>query len=178
MDFRPQSVDGCHLIALEPHVDERGSFARAFAVDEFERAGLESAISQMNLSHSRAVGTIRGIHWQSEPHTEAKFVRCIQGHVFDVCVDVRPGSPTRGRWVGVELSPENGLALYIPAGCGHAHQALEPDSKVLYTTSVPYAPQSESGARWDDPLFAIDWPISVGVVVSEKDLSWPDFRFE
>ncbi|MEX0865249.1 MAG: dTDP-4-dehydrorhamnose 3,5-epimerase [Acidimicrobiia bacterium] len=178
MEFRPQQVAGCYLIALEPHIDERGSFARAFAADAFSEAGLESTISQMNLSHSRAAGTIRGIHWQVDPHSEAKIVRCIQGHVFDVCVDVRAGSPTRGKWVGVELSAENGLALYIPPGCGHANQALEPESRVLYSTSAPYAPEAEMGARWDDPLFSIEWPLCEAVVISAKDRSWPDFCFE
>lgn len=178
MEFRPQEVAGCYLVALEPYIDERGFFARAFASDEFEALALESSISQMNLSHSVAAGTIRGIHWQVEPHPEAKFVRCIQGRVFDVCVDVRSGSPTRGRWVGAELSAESGLGLYIPPGCGHAHQALEPDSRVLYSTSVPYAPESEMGARWDDPVLSIEWPLRESVIVSVKDRSWPDFHLE
>jgi dTDP-4-dehydrorhamnose 3,5-epimerase len=173
MEFRPQSIPGCHVVALEPIGDERGFFARAFAVDEFTAAGLEPTISQMNLSLSKEAGTTRGIHWQEEPFAEAKFVRCIRGRAFDVCVDLREGSETWGHWVGVELTPDNRLALYLPAGCGHGYQTLEPGTELLYSTSTPYTPDSERGARWDDPAFGIDWPLKENLVVSEKDRSWP-----
>jgi dTDP-4-dehydrorhamnose 3,5-epimerase len=173
MEFRPQSIPGCHVVALEPIGDERGFFARAFAVDEFTRAGLEPTISQMNLSLSKEAGTTRGIHWQEEPFAEAKLVRCVRGRVFDVCVDLREGSETWGHWVGVELTPDNRLALYLPPGCGHGYQTLEPETELLYSTSTPYAPSYERGARWDDPSFGIDWPLKDNLVVSEKDRSWP-----
>lgn len=173
MEFRPQRIPGCHVAALEPIADERGFFARAFAVNEFTEAGLEPTISQMNLSQSMQAGTTRGIHWQEEPFAEAKFVRCVRGRVFDVCVDLRPGSETSGEWVGVELSAENRLALYLPPGCGHGYQTLEPGTELLYSASAPYAPDYERGARWDDPAFDIDWPLREDLVISEKDQRWP-----
>lgn len=176
MDFHPQPIPGCHVVALEPIGDERGFFARAFAVDEFTEAGLEATISQMNLSRSERTGTTRGIHWQEEPYAEAKLVRCVRGKVFDVCVDLRPESETWGEWVGVELTSDNRLALYIPPGCGHGYQTLEPGTELLYSTSAPYAPDHERGARWDDPLFDIDWPLHKDLVISDKDRSWPPIR--
>jgi dTDP-4-dehydrorhamnose 3,5-epimerase len=94
--------------------------------------------------------------------------------VFDVCVDLRPGSETWGRSIGVELSAQNHLALYVPPGCGHGYQSLEDGSEVIYSTSVPYTPEAESGARWDDPALNIDWPIKEGLTLSEKDSKWPD----
>lgn len=172
MEFRPQRIRGCHVVALEPISDERGFFARAFAVDEFIEAGLEPTISQMNLSRSERAGTTRGIHWQIEPFAEAKFVRCIGGRAFDVCVDLRPRSETWGQWVGIELTAENHLALYVPPGCGHGYQTLEPGTELLYSTSAPYMSDRERGVRWDDPVFGIDWPLTEGLVLSEKDRNW------
>lgn len=102
-------------------------------------------------------------------------MRCINGAIFDVCADVRRDSPTFGAWVGVELTPQNRLALVIPEGCAHAYQSLLPGSEVIYLTNTPYTPGAEKGLRWDDPFFAIDWPISTGVVISDKDAGWPPF---
>lgn len=178
MEFIKQSIADCYVVALEPFEDERGFFARAFSTDEFEAHGLAPTISQVNISLSRQAGTTRGIHWQEAPHSEAKLVRCIRGSIYDVCVDVRPDSDTAGEWVGVELSAENRLALYVPPGCGHAHQTLEDDTELLYTTSAPYAPAAERGARWDDPIFDIEWPLTDDLTVSAKDQGWPDFSFE
>lgn len=175
MKFRPQAVAGCFVVELEPHWDDRGYFARAHSHDEFEAAGLVGGIAQINVSYSRAAGTVRGIHWQAPPYAEAKLVRCVAGRIFDVCVDVRPDSPTHGEWVGVELTPDNHLALYVPPGCGHALETLAPDSTVLYSVSVPHHPEAERGARWDDPRLAIEWPRQTGVVLSAKDRCWPDF---
>lgn len=178
MQIRPQEIEGCHVVALDPITDQRGFFARAFSVDEFVAAGMVAHIAQINLSRSAAPGTTRGIHWQVEPHAEAKLVRCVRGRIFDVCVDVRPGSETWGAWVGVELTADNHLALYVPPGCGHGYQTLEPDAEVLYSTSAPYAPAAERGARWDDPAFGIEWPINEEAVISEKDLQWADITRE
>lgn len=176
MEFRPQSVLGCHVVALEPLQDERGFFARAFSADEFSGAGLVPTISQINIARSRSPGTTRGIHWQVEPYSEAKLVRCIRGRAFHVCVDVRPASETWRDWVGIELTPDNYLALYVPPGCGHGYQTLEPDTEVLYSTSAPYVREAERGARWDDPAFAIEWPLQDRLVISAKDRSWPDMQ--
>lgn len=173
MQFIGQEIPDCYVVSLDPVTDDRGFFARAFSDELFEEMGLESHVAQINIAKSVVAGTIRGIHWQAEPHSEAKLVRCINGRVFDVCVDVRPESDTWGSFVGVELCAENRLALYIPPGCGHAYQTLVPETELLYSTSAPYIPEAERGARWEDPLLKIDWPIA-DVVLSEKDRSWPD----
>lgn len=175
MRFVDTAVDGCRIVELEPHGDERGFFARAWCAEEMAAGGLASRVAQINMSRSAEAGTIRGLHWQVEPHGEAKFMRCIAGRIFDVCVDVRPESPTYGRWAGAELTPDNRLALLTPAGCAHGYQALEDDSEVLYLVSSPYAPGVETGIRWNDPAFNIEWPLQEGAIVSEKDSSWPDF---
>ena len=175
MRFIPTQVEGCQIVELEPFSDERGYFARSWCADEMAAAGVEDHIAQINMSLSKSAGLIRGLHWRPDPHPEAKFVRCIAGRVFDVCVDVRPGSPTFLRWVGVELSPENRRALAVPAGCAHAYQALEDNSEVIYTASAAFEPGVEIGARWNDPSFGIEWPITDSVIVSDKDQNWPDF---
>lgn len=178
MRFTETAVDGCRIVELEPHGDERGFFARAWCADEMELAGLDTHVAQINMSRCADAGTIRGLHWQAEPHGEAKFMRCISGRIFDVCVDVRPGSPTYGKWAGAELTAENRLALVTPAGCAHGYQALEDGSEVLYLASSPYAPGVENGIRWDDPAFNIDWPLQDSAIVSDKDKEWPDFLTE
>jgi dTDP-4-dehydrorhamnose 3,5-epimerase len=176
MKFEEQPIAGCYLVSLEPHEDDRGFFARAFDIDEFGQHGLEPNIVQMNVSQSRLPGTVRGIHWQAAPYSEAKLVRCVRGAIFDVCVDVRDGSPTRAHWVGAELTADNHHALYVPPGCGHAHQTLEPDTMIMYSVSAPYVPAAERGARWDDAVFGIDWPLREDIVISDKDLGWPAFH--
>jgi len=173
--FITTEVEGCRIVELEPFTDERGYFARAWCADEMEGEGLEDHIAQINMSLSKQAGMIRGLHWRPDPHPEAKYVRCIAGRVFDVCVDVRPGSPTFLRWVGVELSPGNRRALSVPAGCAHGYQALEDNSEVLYTASARFDPGVEIGACWNDPSFGIEWPITDSVIVSDKDQNWPDF---
>jgi dTDP-4-dehydrorhamnose 3,5-epimerase len=174
MRFEPTAIDGCRIVHLEPRGDDRGWFARAWCADELEAASSASAIAQINNSFTVQAGTIRGLHWQSPPHAEAKFVRCIGGAVFDVCVDLRADSPTFRSWVGVELSAANRLALVVPEGCAHGYQTLVPDSEVLYASSAPYAPDAERGARYDDPALGIDWPLDA-VGMSDKDLGWPPF---
>lgn len=176
MRFSGVSIDGCFLIEPEPYEDERGSYLKVFSSEEFEQRGLETEVQQVSLVRSAAVGTIRGIHWQDPPYSEAKVVRCVAGRVFDVCVDVRDDSSTRGLWVGFELTAENQLGVYIPSGCGHGFQALEPESEVIYTSSQPYVPDSGRGVRWDDPILDIEWPVYEGVILSERDRSWPDLE--
>jgi dTDP-4-dehydrorhamnose 3,5-epimerase len=177
MKFEPQEIPGCYVVETEPIFDDRGFFARAFGVDEFAAHGLVTEVFQINLARSERTGTTRGLHWQVEPYAEAKFVRCIAGRIFDVCVDIRPDSITAGRWVGVELSAENRRGIYIPPGGAHGYQTLEPGCELLYTTSVPYSPAAERGARYDDPAFAIDWPLTDDLILSEKDRNWPPFTF-
>lgn len=176
MDFEPTSVEGCFVVSLNMLGDERGYFARAWCADEMAEAGVSDHVAQVNMSRSEELGLIRGLHWQAEPHGEAKFMRTIAGRTFNVCADVRPDSPTYGKWFGVELSAANRRALVIPKGCANGYQALEAGSEVLYLTSTPYAPGVERGIRHDDPHFGIEWPITQGVQVSEKDEAWPDFQ--
>lgn len=132
--------------------------------------------AQMNMSLSLTPGTIRGLHWRPLSHPEAKFIRCVRGRVFDVCVDVRPDSSSYLEWVGVELTAENRRALVVPAGCAHGYQSLEPSSEVLYLVSARFEPGVEVGARWDDPAFGIEWPLPHEVTISERDGAWPDFE--
>ena len=176
MRFTETAVDGCFVVDLEPFSDERGFFARAWCADEMTEAGAASEVAQINMSRSEQAGTIRGLHWQTEPHGEAKFVRCLAGRVFDVCVDVRPDSPTFMKWAGVELTPQNRRAFSVPAGCAHGYQALDDGSEVLYLVSSRYEPGVERGLRWNDPAFGIEWPLAESAVVSDKDGAWPDYR--
>ena len=172
MRFTPTVIAGAFIVDVVPHADARGSLARVFCSEEFEAQGIDPVIAQMNLNHSRAAGTVRGLHLQQEPHAETKLVRCVRGAVFDVVADPQPDSPTYGRWVGVELSGDNRRALLVPAGCAHGFQTLVDDTELLYTASRAYAPDHELGVHHADPLFGISWPLEVSSV-SEKDAAWP-----
>ncbi|WP_336921866.1 dTDP-4-dehydrorhamnose 3,5-epimerase family protein [Aquipuribacter sp. SD81] len=171
MQITPLALDGAALVALEPRHDDRGFFARSFCRAEFTAAGLEPAVEQVNVSCNTAAGTLRGLHWQTEPAPEAKLVRCTRGAVADVVVDVRPGSPTYLQHVVVELTAANRLAVYVPPLCAHGYLTLEPDTEVTYQVSAPYTPGAERGLRYDDPALGIVWPGPVRHV-SDKDLSW------
>ncbi len=158
------------VISVRRFVDERGWFAETFSARRLQASGIDCTFVQDNQSYSVTVGTIRGIHFQAPPHAQAKLVRCIKGSIMDYAVDLRRGSPTYGRSVGVELSAENGKQLFVPIGFGHAFITLEPDVEVAYKVSDFYAPECEGGVSWDDPSIAIDWPLQAGVpVVSAKD---------
>jgi dTDP-4-dehydrorhamnose 3,5-epimerase len=176
--FVETALAGVVVVELEEHIDERGSFARTWCRDEMTAAGLSSELAQCSLSRNRRAGTLRGLHFQRAPHEEAKLVRCTRGAIFDVAVDLRAGSPTRGRWVGVELDPDNGRALYVPEGCAHGFQTLVDDTDVAYMISVPYAPAAADGVRWDDPLLAIDWPVTPERTISERDRGLPGYEPE
>ncbi|HZQ14632.1 MAG TPA: dTDP-4-dehydrorhamnose 3,5-epimerase [Pseudolabrys sp.] len=172
MRFAPTALAGAYLIHLEPRVDERGLFARAFCAREFADHGLEPNYVQANISTNTRVGTVRGLHFQRAPHAEVKLVRCVKGAVYDVIVDVRENSKTYRRWFGAELSDANGLTMYVPQGFAHGYQALSDGATVFYMVSAFYAPQAEGGLRFDDPKLAIEWPLAVAEV-SEKDAKWP-----
>ena len=159
----------------EPRGDERGWFARMFCRREFEAHGLIAEVAQSNTSFSKYAGTLRGMHFQKPPAEETKLVRCIRGDIYDVVLDVRPGSPTRGQHFGAELTQNNGRMLYVPRGCAHGFLTLEPESEILYLVSEYYAPETESGVRYDDPAFGIEWPRPVEVI-SDKDAGWPLMR--
>jgi dTDP-4-dehydrorhamnose 3,5-epimerase len=175
MHFAETPIKGAFLIDAQPMADERGSFTRLWCEREFVQHGLTTAFVQANTSVSDRQGTLRGLHYQLAPHDEVKLVRCIRGSVYDVIVDVRPGSPTYLRWHGVELSARNARALYVPHGLAHGYLTLEDDSEVMYPVSGFYHPGSERGVRWDDPLFGIGWPATPSLHISTKDCGWPDF---
>lgn len=175
MKFLPLSLNGAFLIELERIADERGSFTRAWCRDVFEQKGLCGKWEQLNVSRSEVKGTVRGLHGQAVPHAETKLVRCTRGAVFDVIVDVRPESPTYLKWVGTKLTAKDGKAMYVPEGFLHGIQSLENNVELFYQTSTAYAPDSEFGARFDDPAFNIRWPKPV-TRISEKDLGWPAYK--
>ncbi len=172
MLFHRTGLEGAWLIETQPIADERGSFARTFCVEEFARQGLESGFVQHSLSRSTRRHTLRGMHFQRAPHGEVKLVSCISGAIHDVIVDLRQGSPSYLEWRGFDLTPANGLQLYIPKGFAHGFQTLEDDTAVNYLISEFYAPQAASGVRFDDPALAIKWP-AAPTVISRKDQDWP-----
>jgi dTDP-4-dehydrorhamnose 3,5-epimerase len=174
MQFHPTKLSDVYLVQLEPARDNRGFFARTFCAEEFARHGLQTSFPQHSVSFSLRRGTLRGMHYQRDPHGEVKLVRCTQGAILDVIIDIRPGSPTYHGWQEFELSSANGCQLYIPKGFAHGFQTLSDDVEVSYLISAPYAPESAGGIRHDDPAFAIRWPLSV-TEISERDLNWPDF---
>lgn len=167
-------LDGAFLIDLESTADERGSFARTFCTREFAARGLDPRITQCSISYNHLRGTLRGMHYQVEPYAEAKLVRCISGAIYDVIIDLRPGSLTRMQWIGVELIAAARTQLYIPAGFAHGFQTLRDDTEVFYQISVYYSPEHGRGVRWNDSAFAIRWPLP-GAIISDKDRSYPDF---
>ena len=174
MEFHSTKLRDVYLIQIEPARDNRGFFARTFCVEEFEAHGLETSFPQHSISFSARKGTLRGLHYQLEPRSEAKLVRCTQGAILDVIIDIRPNSPTYRRWQQFELSSANRRQLYIPKGFAHGFQTLSDDVEVNYLISTPYASELARGIRYDDPAFGISWPLSV-TEISEKDARWPDF---
>jgi dTDP-4-dehydrorhamnose 3,5-epimerase len=162
------------VIELDRLSDERGYFARTFDVAEFAEHGLDAVVVQCNTSFNAQMGTLRGMHYQAEPDGEAKLVRCTRGSIYDVAVDLRPGSETHRQWFGTELSAANGRMLYIPVGMAHGFQTLEDDTEVSYQMSHYYVPEQARGVRFDDPAFGIAWPLP-NPIVSERDRQFADF---
>lgn len=172
MLFRETDVAGARVIDPSPRQDDRGRFMRVWCAREFTEHGIDFLPVQSNMGLSVKKGTTRGMHFQSSPALEAKLVRCTRGRMYDVMLDLRPESPSHGRWFGVELSPENGRMVYVPEGCAHGYQTLEDDTEMYYMTSQVYTPTAASGVRFDDPAFGIRWPLAA-TVVSEQDRNWP-----
>jgi dTDP-4-dehydrorhamnose 3,5-epimerase len=173
MRFHRTSIEGVVEIVSQPHEDHRGSFRRTFCAREFAANGLSATLAQCSVSENRLKGTVRGFHLQIAPHEEAKLVQCIAGRLFDVALDLRPGSPTYGRFHASELSADSGRMLYIPEGCAHAFQCLEDRTSLLYSMSSSYEPSSSCGVRWNDPTIGVPWPITDAVVLSERDSALP-----
>lgn len=175
MIFRETSLNGAFVVDPEPHRDERGFFARTWCVDEFASHGLEFQIVQQNLSVNPVRGTLRGLHYQAEPHAEAKLIRCSRGAIYDVIVDVRRNSSTFRQWIAVRLRAYDYRMLYVPRGFAHGFQTLLPDSEVTYLVSHRFIPAAGRGLRYDDPAVGIQWPLPV-TRISKQDRSWPLFR--
>jgi dTDP-4-dehydrorhamnose 3,5-epimerase len=174
MIFDETAIAGVCVVRPEQIEDERGFFARTWDGAEFATRGLSAQVVQCSISFNRRRGTLRGLHYQAEPHEESKLVRCTAGAIFDVALDLRPGSPTFLDWVGVELSAHNRSALYVPEGCAHGFLTLTDEAEVLYQMTQVYVPEAARGVRWDDPAFAIEWPGEVDVI-NERDRAYPDF---
>lgn len=175
MIFTPTLLKDAFIIDIEKREDARGFFARAWCADEFAQHGLDTTLAQCSISFNHRCGTLRGMHWQAEPHGEVKVVRCTAGAIYDVIVDVRPESPTYQKWIGVELSASNRRMLYIPKGFAHGFQTLADETEVFYFISAFYAPDAARGARYNEPAFAIDWPLPISIIAA-KDETWPDYH--
>jgi dTDP-4-dehydrorhamnose 3,5-epimerase len=175
MRFTATELSGVVVVEAEPRGDERGAFARLHCPDEFAAAGHAFVPAQTSLSRNPTALTLRGLHYQPAPFAETKLVRCVRGRIFDAAVDLRPASPTHGRWTAVELSADNLRALLVPEGVAHGFLTLEPDTDVLYQISPAYRPGHEAGVRWDDPAFAIAWP-AAPALISPRDAAYADYR--
>lgn len=173
--FQPAELPGLTIIDIKASSDDRGHFARTFCAEEFAQNGLPTAFPQCNTSFNKKTGTLRGMHWQADPFPEGKLVRCTRGIVADVAIDLRPESPTYRRWVSIELSADTARALYIPPGFAHGFQTLAEDSEVFYQMTESYRGDLSRGVRWNDPAFAIVWPIA-DPILSPRDAAYPDYR--
>jgi len=176
LEITQTDLPGVLILTPRRFADARGFFSESWNQRVMEEAGIEIAFVQDNHSLSRDVGTVRGLHFQSPPHAQAKLVRCGRGALYDVAVDVRRGSPSYGKWVGVELSADNGRQLLIPAGFLHGFVTREPDTEVIYKCSDFYAPECDGAVRFDDPELGIDWGIEASAaVLSDKDRAAQSF---
>jgi len=175
MKFIETPLKGAFVIELDPHVDERGFFARTFCAREFAARGLNALVAQCSVSQSKHRGTLRGMHWQAPPHEECKLIRCLQGAIYDVIIDLRRDSPSFRRWFAVELTAANYRQLYVPAGFAHGFQTLADNTEVFYQMSEFHVPDSARGVRWNDPAFAIDWPAAERRILHPRDAAYADF---
>jgi dTDP-4-dehydrorhamnose 3,5-epimerase len=173
--FTETKLKGAYIIEIEKLKDDRGFFARSWCQKEFERQGLSPRMVQANVSFNKLKGTLRGMHYQLAPYEETKLVRCTRGAIYDVIIDLRRASPTYAQWIGVKLTGDNYRMLYVPEDFAHGFQTLEDLSEVTYQVSQFYTPNSESGIRWNDPVFNIEWPLEVQVI-SDKDKNWSNYR--
>lgn len=171
MIFTETALQGAYIIDVEQREDNRGFFARTFCAQEFAARGLEVTNAQCSIGFNHKTGTIRGMHYQAAPATEAKLVRCTQGAIYDVIVDMRPDSPTYLSHVGVELTADNHRALYVPEMFAHGYQTLRDGTEVVYQMNKFYTPGYDRGLHYDDPILAIEWPLPL-TEISEKDLRW------
>lgn len=174
MRLRETQLAGAFVIELDPIADERGEFVRCFDADAFAAHGLDPRVVQCSVSRNARAGTLRGLHFQADPHGEAKLVRCSRGAIFDAIVDLRPGSATYCESFAIELAGE--LSLYVPVGFAHGFQTLVEHCEVSYQMSAPHVPAAGRGVRWDDPAFGIVWPPAPVRTISERDAGYGDFQ--
>jgi len=174
--FEETDIKGVFVIEPQMLEDERGFFARAWCEQEFKAHGLNPRLVQCNVSFNKAMGTMRGMHYQIAPYEEARLVRCTKGSIYDVVIDLRPDSPTFKRWKAVTLMADNYKMVYVPEGCAHGFQTLEDNTEVFYHMSEFYAPEYSRGVRWDDPAFGIQWPAVDVRTISARDRGYPDFQ--
>ncbi len=172
MIFTETKLPGAYVIEIAPIEDSRGFFARTWCRDEFARQGLNSSLVQCNVSFNRKRGTLRGLHYQAAPYGECKLIRCTQGAIYDVIVDLRPCSPTFKSWASVELTAANRRMLYVPEGVAHGFQTLADETEVFYQMSQVYHPESARGVRWNDSAFAVQWPIACPIM-NQRDAAYP-----
>lgn len=174
MIFHPTPLGGVYWIEAERLHDARGYFARSYDKLEFDRQKLCTEFAQCSVSFNLLKGTVRGMHFQTEPHAEVKLIRCTRGAVWDVVIDLRPESVTYCKWFGAELTADNLRMMYVPEGCAHGFQTLGDNAELFYQISITYSPTHASGVRWNDSRFSINWPLPMAVI-SERDAEWPDF---
>ena len=175
MKFIKLDLPGAVLVEPELLEDERGFFARTYCREEFQKNGMNPELAQCSTSFNWEKGTLRGMHYQKNPHEEAKLVRCTMGAIYDVIIDLRNNSPTYKKWISVELSAQNRKMLYIPEGFAHGFQTLEDNSEVFYQISSQFVPGSAHGLRWNDEAINIKWPMPTSVI-SLKDQTYPAFQ--
>ena len=175
MIFHETGLSGAYLAELERRADERGFFARSWCQREFAERGLNADLAQCNISFNKERGTLRGLHFQMAPHEEAKLVRCTQGAIFDVIIDLRQSSPSFTKHYSIQLDSDNRLALFVPKGFAHGFQTLSDSTEVFYQMSDVYVPGVGGGIRWDDPTFGIRWPLP-NPLMNERDRTWPDWK--
>jgi len=172
MRFQPTKLSGAFIVEMEPHEDSRGFFARSFCAQEFAAQGLASVFVQSSISYNRQRGTLRGLHYQLPPAAEIKLVRCTAGAIYDVIVDLRPGSPTYRQHLGVELTARNRRALYVPEMFAHGLQTLADETEVLYLINAFHKPDKAIGIRYNEPKLGIPWPLPA-TIISDRDAGWP-----
>ena len=178
MFFTETPLRGAYIIEIDPRADARGFFARTVSDDQFSAYGLNSAFVEQSVSWNPLKGTLRGLHFQAPPHTEDKLLRVTMGAIFDVIVDLRATSSTRGRWFGMELTAEKRHQLFVPKGFAHGFQTTAPHTEVLYQMTTRYHPEAPRGVRWNDQDLQISWPLVEGLsgteLISTRDETWPD----
>jgi dTDP-4-dehydrorhamnose 3,5-epimerase len=175
MLFEALELSGAALVRMQRHTDERGFFARSVCIEEFRAHGLPADFVQSSISWNPLRGTVRGLHFQWPPSREGKLVRCVRGAIHDVLLDLRPAEPTYLQHRALLLDADNRDAVFIPSGVAHGFQTLADESEILYQMTDFHAPQLAAGVRWNDPAFAIDWPIERDVLISDRDAGYPNF---